>query len=441
MDAIGFGCPRLTHLDLSKGLLGMPGNALPGDYSRLADASCARLGEGCKALVLFELEGSTALTDKGLEGILQGATACRRLGLRACELLQDRGVQALAMTCHRLEELDLSFNPRLTDRSLLCLVRGEPVARSLEGFLRVLCRVAREEYGEGCEISYSEMTGMLGGNSETRDFVAYMLDLVVPNPTKGSPAMSRFRRFDVDKGASIGWGELQVAARGFVEHEAAMEIKAIGAVTKRPGSSLIRRLKLGGCPLLSKKAVGEACEAIPLLAMIDLEGSSTSLKASLGDTLKLQDKSTSAAVVARVSHPCLGSWAPEDHSTWAVECPYRAVRHSTEVAASDKKKRADSARIRQEREEERCRKLQLQPRHLENVMEKRREVAATRAFLDAEVAARTIMLLCDRTRRIGTVTETELRVGLALSPYRPLLEYLGLAGEERRVPSRYRKYT
>ena len=50
------------------------------------------------------------------------------------------------------------------------------------------------------------------------------------------------------------------------------------------------------------------------------------------------------------------------------------------------------------------------------------------------------MLLCDRTRRVGTVTETELRVGLRGSPYSPLLKYLGLEGEHVQAPSRYHHY-
>ena len=218
-------------------------------------------------------------------------------------------------------------------------------------------------------------------------------------------------------------------------------MKAIESITepRRETGSGIRTLKLGGCPLLSRGAVREACTSMPLLELIDVEGAPKTLKEAVSAPPQAQLRRDP---VTRLSHPCEGSWKPEKQSQWAVQCPEIALRHPVEVQNSEAMKRRTEAHIRAQRERDRCKKLNLiqSPTNLESLVQNRKQKHELAAFREPVVAARAIMVLCDRTRRVGTVTATELRVGLKNTPYSPLLEFLGLVSEGLRAQSSFRNF-
>ena len=259
------------------------------------------------------------------------------------------------MTCMELDCLDVSYNKKITDRALRCLIVGQPIPRHKKEFMRQILKIAREEPGEKMQLSYTEMVSYLQAHPLTYGFVNYML-----SPDSEGDGRTRFRQFDADHGGTIDYEELQVAVNSFCDWEAQEELKVIQeAVRERKGASRLEVLMVSGCVgLTGGNWVKDIEIFMPRLRLLDsLNGTAALQEAlhsfNLGGKQKNKGVPAKSGTVSRLGIFSEPEWRVEED--WTVKSMNPALRSDVEVEAEIATKRLLDKQVRSAQEEERQR--------------------------------------------------------------------------------------
>ncbi|TPX64164.1 hypothetical protein SpCBS45565_g06123 [Spizellomyces sp. 'palustris'] len=76
------------------------------------------LGKGCPQLTYLDLEGCTALRDKGIVSLAENCPGLQYLSLSECDKVSDEGMLAIATHCIQLRILELKAMPMVSDLSV-----------------------------------------------------------------------------------------------------------------------------------------------------------------------------------------------------------------------------------------------------------------------------------------------------------------------------------